>query len=130
MSLPSNEVVLLQKHKATPILLFTFQGELSKHTAHTLIHKWNNFHKQYRTRRFILIWDATGMTGYDPAARSQWQRMMKEVRDKIDKIYLVSDKRVIRLGANLMSMFSKLTIKPVMSLPEITELETQHTLAS
>jgi len=129
MSARPNDIILLQKHTVSPILLFTFQGELSKHTAHQLIHRWNNYHKQYPTRKLVLIWDATEMTGYDPAARSQWQRMMKEVRDQIDMIYLVSDKRIIRLGANLMSMFSKLTIKPVISLHEVPELETEIGLA-
>lgn len=105
----------------TPVITFTFHGELNKAVALRLIQKWTQYLSERPVEKHILVWDAREMTGYEPAARTFWQKALKENSPQTEIIYLISDKRIIRLGATLMSAFSKLTIKAV-ATPEEVEL--------
>ena len=102
-----------------PVLTFYFQGDLTKNKAIQMIEEWEMYMNSQPTEQFILIWEAMEMSGYEPAARTLWQKTLKDFRDRIDTIWLVSDKRIIRLGANLMGTFTKLNIKPVANIHEV-----------
>jgi len=60
------------------------------------------------------------MTGYDPGARIIWQNTLKELKDQISSIRLVSKSTMIRSGAMIISMITNYNIKVVKSESEIT----------
>jgi hypothetical protein len=64
-------------------------------------------------KHITLIWNCQEMTSYDTAARIQWQQTLKDLSDQIETIWLITDSRMIRMGAAVMALFSSLNIKPV-----------------
>lgn len=100
-------------------LHFTFPEVLSKKAAIQAIAEWSSC-MQRSYGETILVWDCTTMRDYEPMARILWQQALKEHKEKVEKIYLISDSKVIRLAANLMSLFGSTTIIPLKSTEEIS----------
>jgi hypothetical protein len=94
-------------------LRFTFQGKLTEEDATSAIRIWRAAFAARMGKHITLIWNCQEMTGYDTAARTQWQQTLKDLRDQIETIWLISDSRMIRMGAAVMALFSSLNIKPV-----------------
>ena len=65
--------------------------------------------------KIALVWHCQKMKGYEPMARSLWQRTIKDLKDQIDSIWLITDSALIKAGATLISFFTKLDIKVVKS---------------
>ena len=57
-----------------------------------------------------MVWDAAGMTGYDGEARKFWQEGLEELRPRIRAIHLISESKLIRMGASVVGMFLGLEI--------------------
>lgn len=109
-SLPS--VDLIESEQATYIE-FVFGEKLDRVGAERAILAWKAILDQHPGRSFLLVWDCTQMKDYDHGARSSWQLAMKKNFDRIELIYLISDSKVIQLGASLITMFTKHRIKSV-----------------
>jgi phosphopantetheine adenylyltransferase len=59
------------------------------------------------------------MGGYDTEARLQWQKTLKELENQIDTVWLITQSSLIKMGASVMSLFTKLKIQVVRSESEI-----------
>ena len=99
-------------------ITFTFTGEFKEVDALEGIEEWRNIFEPLDTK-VSLVWDCLKMTGFESGARVAWQKAMKEMGDRIDKVWLISSSPVIRTGAKLMSTFTKFKIKSVKTHEEV-----------
>lgn len=100
-------------------LKFTFNEKLTEENAIVGVDKWKNCFSNYPNNKITLIWDCKSMSGYDPNARNYWQAAMKEMKNQIDTIWLITNSVLIRMGASAMSVFASFKIKVVSSEQEI-----------
>ncbi|MBN2102680.1 hypothetical protein JW835_01425 [bacterium] len=59
------------------------------------------------------------MKGYDSQSRIIWQNALKEMKPQIHIIWLISTTKLIRVGAQIMSLFTSMNIKAVESEDQI-----------
>lgn len=101
-------------------LKFTFKGRLTEEDALKAISRWKEMFNSMKDQKIILVWNCIDMTGYEPMARMSWQRTIKELKDQIERIWLITDSAVIKAGANLISIFTSFEIKVVKSEDKIS----------
>ncbi len=102
-----------------PCLKFTFTEMLTEEDAEIAIFKWREEFQSKKEESIILIWDCKKMKGYETAARIRWAEALKEMKSQIDKIWLISDSVITKMGASAMGLFSSINIKVVQSESEI-----------
>ena len=110
---PLNPKIAWQEKAGKRCLHFTFSGRLTEQDATSAIQAWRSAFAARMGEPVTLIWDCREMTGYDTAARIQWQQTLKELGGQIESIWLISSSRMIRMGASVMALFSSLNIRPV-----------------
>ena len=99
-------------------LHFTFRDKLTEKDAVGAIEIWKDFLNTHSCK-CTHVWNCLQMTGYEPMARSNWQKAMKEFKAKIGDIWLISDSNIIRTGARLLSLFTSLDIRAIKSENDI-----------
>ena len=107
-----NPIIEMKKINNVECLNFVFSGLLTENNAAVAVDKWKQLLNRNATK-IQHVWNCKGMTGYEPMARSHWQRAIKELKGKIDKIWLVSDSALIITGAKILSVFTSFDIKTV-----------------
>ncbi len=100
-------------------LKFTFEDTFTEYDALNAISTWKTIFDQIKGKKVILVWHCLKMTGYDPMARVLWQKTIKELKDRIDKIWLITDSAIIQAGATIISIFTSFHIKVVKSEDKI-----------
>ena len=100
-------------------LQFTFGQALSEREAKIAIAEWKAAFRSKTNDSIILIWDCRKMKSYESAARILWTEALKEMKPRIDSIWLISDSALIRMGASVMGMISSLKIKAISAESEI-----------
>jgi len=100
-------------------LKFTFNEKLTVEDATSIIEKWQNHFKEFPKEKIIIIWDCIKMTGYDSSARTKWQSALKEMKEQIDSIWLITNSSLIKMGASFISVFASYPINVVNSENEI-----------
>lgn len=60
------------------------------------------------------------MENYEPQARIAFQQCMKELSEQIDKIWVVTESKIVLGGASIMSLIVGLPIKAVRSEEQIS----------
>ena len=102
-------------------LKFIFDGHFSAKAAAPAIIEWRKeFDNEIPAGQKVnIIWDCLKMTGFDPNVKSTWQKTLKELREKISEIWIVSSNPVIRVAALTMGVFSNYKIKTVISEDDI-----------
>lgn len=101
---------------------FSFIQKLTKNDAEKAIIEWQTKFEEHQYEKFTLIWNCTRLTEYEPMARIFWQKKLKETENQIERIWLVSDSKMIRAGASLMRLFVKVDLKVVSSEEGISDL--------
>lgn len=109
----SNPEILVESKAQKKCVKFVFRGKLTETDAMVAVKKWEKIFHQNMTDRFVLIWHCLEMTGYEPLARSVWQKAIKSLKKQIDCIWLISDSKIIQAGANIMSVFTSFKIHSV-----------------
>ena len=100
-------------------LKFTFNGLLTKDDALNATNEWREIFSSNNITHVNIVWHCINMTGYEPIARSVWQKTLKELKDKIACIWLITESRIIKTGAMLISAFTSYDIKVVDSEDKI-----------
>lgn len=100
-------------------LKFSFDENLSEPDAVKAIEQWKKEFSKNQNSKVSLIWDCIKMKGYDSNARVHWQNALKELKSDIENIWLVSNSQLIRVGANVISVFAGLRINAVDSEDKI-----------
>ena len=117
----SNPQIELCNVKQNNCLKFSFNGILAEDEAREAVMVWKSFFNEKSGEKLTLIWDCNRMAGYDPGARIIWQNTLKELKDQISSIWLISTSSMIKSGAMIVSMITKLNIKVIQSENEILE---------
>jgi hypothetical protein len=115
----TNPLIEWQQIKNKSCLKFTFIGDLNEKRALNAISIWKKEFAAKSGENIILIWNCKEMTGYEPKARIHWQAALKELKSRIESIWLVTDSKIIKFGATIMSVFTPYEIKVVSSESEI-----------
>jgi hypothetical protein len=100
-------------------LNFIFVGEFKEKDALEAIEEWKSMFKDLEGTKVSLVWDCLNMTGFENGARVAWQKAMKEMRDQIDTVWLITTSSIIKAGAKLISTFTKFKIKVVKTREEV-----------
>lgn len=100
-------------------LKFTFIDNFNEEEAKIAVEEWRTLFKSTKGEKTRLVWDCREMTGYEKKALKVWQHAMKDLKDQIDIVWLITNSPIIKTGAKLMSVFSKFTIKVVKSPEQI-----------
>jgi len=100
-------------------LKFTFKETLTEQNAIIAIQKWEKAFASKPEEKIIIIWDCSKMSGYSTKSRILWQNALKEMKEQIDIIWLISQSSLIKMGASVMGLFTSLKIKTVSKESEI-----------
>jgi hypothetical protein len=100
-------------------LSFKFSGDFSEKDAIEGIKEWRELFSSARKEKLCIIWDCMNMTGYETGARIAWQKAIKELKKRINCVWLVTDSKVIKTGAKLMNAFTSFKLKVVKSIDQI-----------
>ena len=94
-------------------LHFTFQGILSYELAMNGVNEWRKHFQGKEKLKIVIVWDCIKMTGYEPRSRIIWQKALKEMKEQIDTIWLISNSPIIKTGAKIMSLAVSYDIKGI-----------------
>ena len=100
-------------------LNFTFSGDFTEEDAIEGIEEWRELFSSARRDKLCIIWDCMQMTGYETGARIAWQKAIKELKKKINCVWLVTDSKIIKAGAKLMNAFTSFKLEVVKSIDQI-----------
>ena len=100
-------------------LKFTFTENFSESQAIEAVNEWKHLFESSKGEKTRLVWDCSNMSAYEGKALKIWQQAMKDMKDQIDTVWLITDSALIKTGAKLISVFSKFTIKVVKTADEI-----------
>ena len=106
---------------ATPqALIFKFPAQFTSDICDSAIEVWSQFCDD-SDKPYHHVWDCSGMTSFEMAAKKSWQRQMDKCANSIDHISLISDVviSISRGAARLMSKFVKLDLKVFKNLSEL-----------
>jgi len=98
----------------TKYINFTFSGILKEKDAKNAIDEFSKIAKNTQ-KEIILIWNCLEMKNYEHEARILWQKKLKHCKSQIKEIWLISDSKIIKAGAELISLFTSYKIKIIES---------------
>jgi hypothetical protein len=108
-----------RKKEGIDFLYFKFIGKLSEELAKNGISVWKEANSLKQGQKIHLVWDCLEMTGYDSLARVLWQKTMKDFKDSIGSIWILTNSNIVKVGATLLSAFTSFSIKIVSSENEV-----------
>lgn len=91
---------------------FNFTGRFTEENAINSIVKWKEMLENQNTK-IAHVWNCLQMKGYEPMARISWQKAIKELKDKIGTIWLITESSIILAGASIISLFTSMNIRTV-----------------
>lgn len=115
-----NPAIEIKEFNGVDCIYFTFNGKLSENDATGAISRWKDYFVKSNTV-YTHVWNCVNMTGYEPMARISWQKAIKELKNNIGKIWLISDSSIIIAGAKILSLFTKMDINAVKSESDIKD---------
>lgn len=104
-----NPIIKWQNMRNQRYLLVNFDGHLSPEDAQRAIGVIHSMIDDV-DGKCTMVWECTGMAGYDTGAREAWQVFMKNIKQKVEAINVVSGNVVIRTGAMVVGMFAGIKI--------------------
>jgi oligoendopeptidase F len=118
-SLQTNLDIDLCQLTGSACLKFTFKDKLSEEDAKHAVNEWKDLLASSKEDKVNMVWDCLHMDNYENKALSIWQQALKESKERINKIWLVTDSKMLKAGAMLISAFTNLKIKVVKSHDKI-----------
>jgi hypothetical protein len=103
------------KINAVDCLQFNFQGILTQKQSLEACNEWLEISKANIPTKYEIIFDSLKMENYEPQARINFQKTIKELSGQITKIWVITDSKIISGGAAIMGVFSSFPIKAVTS---------------
>ncbi len=108
-----NPVIELVSFKGEDCLKFTFTGHFSAEDAEIAVAEWRDFFDTLGEDKVVVIWDSLNMKGFDLKAQKIWQKELKELKEQIKCVWLITNSKIIRAGAKFMSAFTSYCLKVV-----------------
>jgi hypothetical protein len=94
-------------------LRFNFNGLLNQKEAVSTCNEWVAISSLDKSKKFVIIFNATKMVDYEPMTRAHFQNTMKELKGQIDQIWVISNSSLVRGGAAIMGMLTSFTVRAV-----------------
>jgi len=116
-----NPIVELKEMNGKECIYFTFKGIFTSDDAENAIKDWKTLIGSKKTKQVTLIWECLEMKNYEIGARTAWQKAIKDLKNEIDMIWLITDSIVIQAGAEIISFFTSYDIRIVGSKEELIE---------
>jgi len=91
-------------HCKQDIFYFHFSNLLTKEDITQLTQKVRETLEKENSVSMIHIWDCTDMTQFNLGAKSFLEVILKENNKQIDSVYLISNKKLIKLAGKIMSV--------------------------
>ncbi|MFA9389180.1 MAG: hypothetical protein ACERKD_05210 [Prolixibacteraceae bacterium] len=114
-----NPIIEWRKMEQKKVLVLTFGETFSTSDCEQAVVTCENLFQNAGNEKITMIWECLKMQRYDSPARSLWQRMLKNNKDRIGTIWLIADSLVIKAGARVISNITSYDIKNVSSFDEI-----------
>ena len=86
-------------------LYFQFIGKFSTQTSIAGSKAWSEFFEDHPDEQIEFVWDCKEMTGFELNARKEWYKTMQLYKKRVSKVYVVSDRLMIRSAAKVMLQF-------------------------
>ncbi len=118
LKLINGNLELTQIQSKTAII-FHFEGILTQQKAHEFIKQWQIIFLGNESNKMVVIFDAINMSDYQPMARTLFQKSINELKSQIDSIWVISNSKIVKAGAAIMSIFSSFPITTIASLDDI-----------
>jgi hypothetical protein len=94
-------------------LKFNFGSILNQKDAVRVCNEWKAISQADKTKKYVIIFNAKDMVDYEPMTRTSFQNAMKELKNQIDQVWVISESKLIRGGAAIMGMLTSFPIKAV-----------------
>ena len=103
---PDLDIQLIRNTESNNLCIyFNFKGKFSQQTSKSATETWASYMNENPTGQFEFVWDCTHMTGFEIQARKEWYNAMQNHKSRITKVYVISDKLMIRSAAKVMLQF-------------------------
>jgi hypothetical protein len=100
-------------------LKFIFKEILTEQDATAAIAQWRQSFQTAKEKSIVLIWDCRKMKGYDSAARVKWTEALRQLKSRIETIWLISESPIVRMGASVIGLALSVKIKAIKSETDI-----------
>jgi hypothetical protein len=101
-------------------LQFDFPSHFDEKMADAAIQQWKSEKgKALKNGKVDLIFNCTGMTGFDTEARRMWQATLKELKGETGEIWVVCENIFILGAAKTMGILAGFHLKVTRSINEI-----------
>lgn len=117
--MPQQVTVIKQNINSQSVVLFYFPEFLQEESATEAVKKWQAIFNDYPNQKFTLVWDCSKMQNYRAGARKIWQQTLVELKDQIDRVYVISPSATIKAGVYLMNSFTSYNFKIISSLRDL-----------
>ncbi len=98
---------------------FTFNEVLTSLEAASFVTEWKRSFEEDFDEKVTIIWQCLDMKNDKTEARLIFQNALKDVKDKIETIWLVTDSILIQAEAEIISFFASYKIHLVKSEEEL-----------
>lgn len=115
----SSKKIELLNINNTKCIRINFNGLLKYEHSLAICNEWKKIALQNKNIHYNLILNAKDMSNYDPLARATFQKTLTEFKDSIQKIWLITDSKIISGGASLINITTSMPIHMVSSENEI-----------
>ncbi len=102
---PDLEIKIIDDLEDINCMHFVFKGKFSVATSISASACWSNLLSENPNIHYDFIWDCTQMTGFELQARKEWYNAIQKHKNQIKKVYVISDKLMIRSAAKVMLQF-------------------------
>jgi len=62
------------------------------------------FREAFKEEALDVVWDVTGMTGFDGGARSAWAEAVWPIRSQIKSLKIIGARGIVRVGATFLAL--------------------------
>ena len=110
-----NPIIEWRRIQGADCLYFTFCDEFKDDQAGPAVEVWRRALDASSAEKTNIVWNCLGMTGYEPGARSKWQKALNAMKERTGDIWVITDSKVIGMGAMLINTSTHLEIRVVKS---------------
>ena len=119
---PELDIQIINTEAVNKIYIdFTFKGKFTTQASINGSEEWTSIMDQHPDKSIDFIWNCLDMTGFEIEARKEWYKSMQKYKKSIKKVYVVSDKIMIRSAAKVMLQFFGIPAGISRSLDELPE---------
>ena len=94
-----------QADTSKKVLYFQFIGKFTKSSSVEGSKAWTQELGKNDSLPFQFVWNCSDMTGFELSARKEWYDAMQGFKGQITKVYVVSNRIMIRSAAKVMLQF-------------------------